>query len=253
MKKFVSLLLAMLMAFACLFVVSCGSADEPTVTRSFIAGYTPSETEGGRVLMNLWSDGKLDIYVGYADAAGHKTAQYSGTYTLGQNAEFDETVTFTYTREDGTAESVTDAVIIDGIFEAPFYLNGAMTAGNVKFYETAPASTDGDVYVGYMTKTGGMGSMVYAYSLCLKEGGAFDVSIMQMASVMHIWGKSSGTYTANGDTLSFTYDVVDDVGEVVQAGYTCEGTGYSETALSVGFNIAQASVRASDAQFIRVK
>lgn len=260
MKKLVSLVLAVLTAASCLFIVSCDQTPEeaPTVSRSFIAGYEKAAgeqtaQESGRILMNLWSDGKLDIYVGYADAAGHKTAQYSGTYSLGENTEFDETITFTYTYGDGASETVTAAVIIDGIFEAPFHLISAMTPNAIKFYETAPASTDGDVYVGYLTKTGGMGAMVYAYSLCLKENGIFDVSIMQMASVMHVLGGTDGTYTVDGENITFSYDVVSESGELVTADYTSEGTGYSETALSAGFNISQTSVHASAAPFIRVK
>ena len=260
MRKIISFLLAIVMMTLCLAAASCEKNDAVTVTRSFVAGYEQTIAMGetpvqmsGRVLMNLKSDGTLDLYVGFNGMGEHQTALYTGTYTLGENEEFDETISFTYTHGEGETETVTDAVIVDGIFETPFYMIASMTSSAIKFYETAPASIDGDVYVGYMTKSGGMGTMVYAYALNLKDDGTFNVSIMQMASVMHVWGTTDGTYTVDGETITFAYDVKDDVGEVVQADFTAEGTNYTETGLSVGFNIAQASVRASSASFIRVK
>ena len=260
MKRIIAFVLAAVMMAMCLAVTSCEKEEAVTVTRSFVAGYEQSVPMGetpmqmsGRVLMNLKSDGTLDLYVGFDCMGSHETALYTGTYTLGENDEFDETISFTYTHGDGVTETVTDAVIIDGVFETPFYMIASMTSSPVKFYETAPAATDGDVYVGYMTKAGGMGSMVYAYALNLKEDGTFDVSIMQMASVMHVWGTTGGTYTVDGENITFAYDVKDDVGEVVQADFTAEGTNFTEKGLAVGFNIAQASVRASAADFLRVK
>ena len=110
-----------------------------------------------------------------------------------------------------------------------------------------------DLYVGYMSKVSGMGATVYAYALNMKEDGTFDVSIMQMATVMHVWDMSHGTYTVNGDKVTFSYDVMDGEGAVATAGYTSEGTGFTENGLTVGFNIAQTTVRASAAEFIRVK
>lgn len=262
MKRLLSMVIAGAVILSCLMLAACGKTadtaptagkEELAVCRSFVAGYERSMEESARVLMNLWNDGKLDIYVGYIGAQGHKTAHYTGTYTMGENEEYDETISFTYTRADGMTETVTDAVIIDGIFETPFFLISAMTQNEMKFYETAPADTDGDVYVGYLTKTGGMGAMVYGYSLCLKDDGIFDVSIMQMASVMHVWGGTKGTYQADGENITFSYDVLSESGELVTADYSSEGTAYTETGLSVGFNISQTSVRASSAPFIRVK
>lgn len=260
MKKIISFVLAIVMMTVCLAATSCGKNDAVTVTRSFVAGYEQTVAMGempmqmsGRVLMNLKSDGTLDLYVGFECMGSHETALYTGTYTLGENEEFDETISFTYTHGEGEVETVTDAVIIDGIFETPFFMIASMSSSPIKFYETAPIPTDGEVYVGYMTKTGGMGSMVYAYTLNLKEDGTFDVSIMQMASVMHVWGATDGTYAVDGTNVTFTYDVVDDVGEVVTADFTAEGTDFTDKALSVGFNIAQASTRASAAPFLRVK
>ena len=87
----------------------------------------------------------------------------------------------------------------------------------------------------------------------MKEDGTFDVSIMQMATVMHVWDMSHGTYTVDGDKVTFSYDVMDGEGAVATAGYTSEGTGFTENGLTVGFNIAQTTVRASAAEFIRVK
>ena len=260
MKKIISVVLAIVMMTMCLAATSCEKNEAVTVTRSFVAGYeqtipmgeTPMQMSG-RVLMNLKSDGTLDLYVGFDCMGSYETALYTGTYTLGENEEFDETISFTYTHGEGETEIVTDAVILDGIFETPFFMIASMTSGAIKFYETAPIATDGDVYVGYMTKTGGMGAMAYAYILNMKEDGTFDVSIMQMASVMHVWGATSGTYTVDGANVTFTYDVVDDIGEVVEADFVTEGTNYTDKYLSVGFNIAQAANRASDASFLRVK
>lgn len=259
MKKLIAVLLAALMLFA---LAGCRQEEQPEengVARSFIAGYEENVNEEGvagrssRVLMNLMRDGTVEFYVGVLDNGEHSTAQYSGTYTMGENDEFDETISVTYTYGEGETAEVTDAVIIDDIFEMPFYLLDGMTEGEIKFYETAPAFMDGDVYVGYMTKTGGMGAMVYAYSLCLKEDMTFDVSIMQLASVMHVWGGTSGTYTVDGECITFTYDILTTDGEVVSANETSVGSGYTDTQLAVGFNIQQATMRASDSPFIRVK
>ncbi|MBO5047884.1 MAG: hypothetical protein J6D19_05675 [Clostridia bacterium] len=259
MKRILSCVLALALALTCLFSVSCGE-KEAVVSRSFVAGYEKTVSMGenetqmsGRVLMNLMSDGTLDLYVGFEGMGANETAHYTGTYTLGENEEFDETISFTYTYAEGKSETVTDAVIIDGIFETPFYMISSMTSNAVKFYETAPASVDGDVYVGYMSKVSGMGATVYAYALNMKEDGTFDVSIMQMATVMHVWDMSHGTYTVDGDKVTFSYDVMDGEGAVATAGYTSEGTGFTENGLTVGFNIAQTTVRASAAEFIRVK
>ena len=259
MKRILSCMLVLMLVMTCLFAVSCGET-EAEVTRSFMAGYEKTvamgETEAqmsGRVLMNLMSDGTLDLYVGFVGMGAHETAHYEGTYTLGENAEFDETITFTYTYEEGKTETVTDATIIGGVFETPFYMISSMTSNPIKFYETTPVSTEGDLYVGYMTKSGGMGAMVYAYALNMKDDGTFGVSIMQKASVMHVWDRSEGTYTVEGDKLTFAYDVMDGEGAVATANYSSEGTKLSENELSLGFNIAQTTVRASDAIFIRVK
>ncbi|MBQ8498142.1 MAG: hypothetical protein IJ489_11910 [Clostridia bacterium] len=261
MKKILSVVLAMAMLFVCLFAVSCEKEQEEelAIARSFIAGYEKTVDMGeneakmsGRVLMNLMTNGTVDIYVGFNGMGSYETAHYTGTYELGENEEFDETISFTYQYGEESA-SVEDAVIIDGIFETPFYMISSMTSTPVNFYETAPVSMDGDIYVGYLTKTGGMGSMVYAYALTMKEDGTFDVSIMQMASVMHVWDKSTGTYTVDGENVTFTYDVMDGEGAVHLEDYTSEGKGFTENAISVGFNISQTSVRASDAPFIKVK
>lgn len=260
MKKIISFVLAIVMMTLCLAATSGEKNDAVTVVRTFVAGYEQTIPMGempmqmsGRVLMNLKSDGTLDLYVGFDCMGSHETALYTGTYTLGENEEFDETISFTYSHGEGETETVTDAVIVDGIFETPFFMIASMTSGAIKFYETAPIPTDGEVYVGYMTKTGGMGAMVYAYALNLKEDNTFDVSIMQMASVMHVWGVTDGTYTVDGTNVTFTYDVVDDLGELVEADFVTEGTDFTDKSLSVGFNIAQAANRASAASFLRVK
>ncbi len=260
MKKFLTLALALTMALSCLFFASCANGEDGvTVTRSFVAGYEKavamggSETQmSGRVLMNLMSDGTLDVYVGFVGMGAHETAHYTGTYTLGENDEFDETVTFTYTDGAELSETVSEATIIGGVFETPFHMISSMTSNAIRFYETAPVSVEGELYIGYMTKASGMGAMVYAYVLNTEDDGTFGVSIMQKATVMHVWDRSEGTYTAEGDKLSFHYDVMDGEGTVATADYTTEGTRLNDYQLSLGFNIAQTTVRAADAIFIKV-
>lgn len=259
MKKIISILLS---AGMCFFLSGCQSEEktnEITVERSFIAGYVIGGEEENaepdascRVLMNLMSDGTAEFYVGTIESGQHRTAQYNGTYTLGENEEFDETISFNYTYDDKMAE-INEAVIVDSIFESEFYLLGNITPSKISFYETKPADMNGDVYVGYKTKTSGMGAMVYAYSLCLKDNNIFDVSIMQLASVMHVWGGTGGTYTVDGENVTFTYNILTDEGEIVSENETANGSGYTETELSTAFNIQQAAMRASDAPFIRVK
>ncbi len=256
MKK----LLSALCVFALLLSVTgcAGKNSEPTVLRSFLAGYEENADENGvaerssRVLLNLMSDGTAEFYVGVLDHGAHTTARYSGTYSLGENEELDETITLAYTYADGKIAEVTEVAIVDAIFEMPFYLSGGMTPNAIRFYETAPAEMDGDVYVGYMTKISGMGPMVYGYSLCLRENATFGVSIMQMASVMHVFGATGGSYVLDGETITFTYDIMTGEGELVSSDEIAEGTGYNGVSLSTAFNIEQASMRASAAQFIRV-
>lgn len=246
MKKILVIALAAMMVFA---MFGCQPQQQDNaISRTFIAGYE-DEAAGlsARVLVNLFADGTAKFYVGTMQNGEHSTEAFEGTYTLGENDAFDETISLSYPHGE-----ITDAVIIDGIFEMPFYLDGSMTAGAINFYESAPASMDGDVYVGYMTKNGGMGAMVYAYALCLRADQTFDVSIMQMASVMHVWGGTGGTYTVDGEKITFTYDIRSTEGEVIAADDIAEGTGYTDTTLSVGFNISQATMRASASPFIRV-
>ncbi len=257
MKKMISLLCAGVLLLS---LTACAAEDKaPTVLRSFLAGYEENMDDTGvagrssRVLLNLMSDGSAEIYVGVLDQGEHTTAMYNGTYTLGENEEYDETISFSYSYGEGKAAEVTDAVIVDSIFEAPFHLPQGETAGALRFYESAPADMDGDVYLGYLTKVGGMGPMVYCYALTLREDGTFGVSIMQMASVMHVFGGTSGTYTADGEAVTFTYDIRSTEGEVIAAGAISEGNGFDGVQLMTAFNIAQDKMRASDAPFIKVK
>lgn len=257
MKKWVSLLCT---AMLLLSLPACATENEaPTVIRSFLAGYEENIDDNGiagrssRVLLNLMSDGTAEIYVGVLDQGEHSTAAYTGTYTLGENEEFDETISLSYAYAEGKTAEIHDAVIVDSIFEAPFHLPQGETPGAVRFYESAPADLDGDVYLGYLTKVGGMGPMVYCYALTLREDGTFGVSIMQMASVMHVFGETSGTYTADGERITFTYDIRTTEGDVVSAGEISEGTGFNGVQLTTAFNIEQATMRASDAPFIKVK
>ena len=261
MKKLLSGLLCILMLTGCVFCASCGGAEasETNVARSFIAGYENivnmgggSTTMNGRVLLNLLKDGTLEAYVGLDAMGSVQTAKYTGTYTIGENEEFDETISFSYSCGEETAEA-TDLIIIDGVFETPFHMIMSMTSNKLKFYETAPARVDGNVYVGYLTKSSGMGDMVYAYALNLKDDGKFDVSITQMAAVMHVWGYQYGKYTVNGSDASFTYDVTDGEGGIVAKNYVSNGTELTENGLMAGFNIAQNTMAAAPAVFIRVK
>ena len=256
MKKGVVLFVATMM---CMLFVACQTTEKTSIERTFLAGYEvgvgeeESEQKSARVLMNLMSDGTVEWYVGIVEHGQHSTEKYTGTYTLGENEEYDETISFSCTYAEGKTIETEDTVIIDDIFESPFYLFGEITENEIKFYETSPASMDGDVYVGYMTKTGGMGAMVYAYSLCLKEDNTFEVSIMQMASVMHVWGSTSGTYAIDGENIIFTYDILTTEGEIVAENEVAEGIEYSDTTFLAGFNIQQATMRASNAPFIKVK
>lgn len=256
MKKLFALIMTAVMAFT---MVACGSEEsvEPEVTRSFIAGYNDEKTdesiEGGRVLVNLMSDGTADFYVATIADGVHSTQHYTGSYSLGENEEYDETISISYSYNGTETAEIKEAVIIDGIFEMPFFFIDKMTDNAVGFYETSPADMDGDVFIGYMTKVSGMGPMVYAYSLCLKDDGNFDVSIMQMASVMHVWGNSEGTYTVDGADMEFTYDIRTSDGEVVMEDDISVGTDYNGTVLKTAFNIQQSGMRASAAPFIKVK
>lgn len=262
MKKIAVLLLA---AGICALLGGCSekspestsSEDKVNVVRTFIAGYELGDEDSekqssGRVLVNLMSNGTSEIFVGEIENGEHSTKKYNGTYSLSENDELDETISLNYSYGEGKTAEIKSAVIVDDIFEAQFYLFDKMTENKIKFYETSPAATNGQVYVGYKTKTGGMGAMVYAYSLCLNNDNTFDVSIMQMASVMHVWGKTSGTYKVNGESIEFTYDILTTDGEVVAENQISEGSSYTDTMLCTAFNIQQATMRATDAQFIRV-
>lgn len=260
MKKVLSVIMAAMLMLTCLFAVSCG--EKPiTVSRTFIAGYENTvsmggneSTTSGRVLVNLMSDGSADIYVAVLAMGQTATAHYTGTYSFGEDSDFNETVSISYTYGEGQSAEIKDAVIIDGKFEAPFHMVAAMSSNPIRFYESAPADVDGSVYVGYLTKSGGMGNMVYAYSVCLKADNTFSVSIMQLAgATMHIWGESEGTYAIDGDKISFTYDVSDGEGGVAAEAFVSEGVNYTEGGFECGFNIGQASMRASNAPFIKLK
>ncbi len=245
MKRFLAFVLAMMLTFTCLFAVSCGEEEnDVVVSRSFLAGYSQNETEG-RVILNMMSDHTMTMYFTSLKDGKNTSSVVKGTYSFGENEEFDETVSFTL---DGGTK--VDATLIDSIFEANIPELG-LGGQTLNFYETAPISMNGDVYVGYLAKTGGMGAMVYAYALTMRDDGTFDVSIMQMATVMHVFDKSTGTYAKDGDKITFTYDVKDGEGGVAQAGFTSEGTAAEHT-ISVGFNIGQAVMRASDATFVLI-
>ena len=263
MKKTLSLIMAIITVLTCLCAVSCGekAPAEPTVVRSFLAGSASAVNMGGmdsttrgRVIINLWSDGKADIYVAMQAMGQVATAQYAGTYSFGENEELDETFTLTYTYAEGETAEIKDAVVIDGMFESPFYMVASMTSNPIKFYETAPVEVDGNVYVGYLTKSGGMGNMVYLYAACLKADNTFSVSIMQLAgATMHVWGASEGSYAVDGDKITFTYDVSDGEGGIAAEAFVSEGVNYTENGFECGFNIAQVTMKSSNAPFIKIK
>ena len=120
MKKLMSILCAAAMACS---VAACGAAPKPpAVVRSFLAGYEDAGDESSsRVLLNLMSDGTAEIYVGMLDQGKHSTAVYTGTYTLGENEEYDETISLVFADAEGNTAEITDAVIVDGIFEASLW------------------------------------------------------------------------------------------------------------------------------------
>ena len=285
MKRLLALLLAILMVTCCLFAVGCQKPEEPEdpaptpgngepegdepeapKPRTFIAGYERLIPKDGatvtmnyRVLLCMNSDGTMDAYVSFLGDGEAKTAQYTGTYSFGVNDENDETLTFSYKHGD-TTETVTEAVIVDGLFTTTFYLIDAMSPTDVKFYETANTAMDGETYIGYLAKYGtGMGNLVYSYVLNLKDDGTFNVSILYMAAAMHVIGESTGTYTVEGDKITFTYALGDgEGGVVIQDGaplndYTSEGTKNADGTISTSFNIALPSPRASAALFLKLK
>ena len=240
MKKCLAITGVLALAVSLLGCKPVPQDTEPQIVRSFLAGYE-EEHRSSRVLLNLLEDGTAAFYVGQLEQDRHTTAQYTGTYVLGENDAFDETITITHQQD-----SATPSVILDGVFEM------ALDLGPVRFYETAPVSMDGDVYVGYLAKSSGMGPMVYGYGLTLGTDGTFDVSIMQMASVMHVWGSTGGTYAQDGNIITFTYDILTDQGELVSPDETTEATDFNGLRLSTGFNIQQNTMRASQALFIQV-
>ena len=208
-------------------------------------------TTSGRVLINLDGNGNADIYVAVVAMGQTATAHYTGTYSFGEDDDFNETITLNYTYGDGQSAEIKDAVIIDGMFEAPVHMVAAMSSNDIRFYESGVADVDGNVYVGYLTKSGGMGNMVYAYSVCLKDDNTFQVSIMQLAgATMHVWGESEGTYVIDGDKITFTYDASDGEGGIAAEDFVSEGVNYTENGFEVGFNIGQTAMKASNAPFI---
>lgn len=280
MKRFLALLLATVLMLCCLFAVGCQKPEEPEVPtptpgggdpeegdkpdpltpRFFLAGYDRLIPQGdasvsvnGRLLLSMNSDGTLDVYTTTQSGETHKKAHYTGTYSFGVNDENDETLTFSYTH-DGTTETVTEAVIIDGVFSTPFYLIDSMTPSDVKFYEATPTALDGEAYLGYMTKdAGAMGRLACLYALNLKADGTFNVSIMYLSAVMHVFGESTGTYTVEGDKITLTYDLSDGEGGVAAEDFVSEGTKNADGTISTSFNIAISSPRAAEAIFIKIK
>jgi hypothetical protein len=74
-----------------------------------------------------------------------------------------------------------------------------------------------------------------------------------VAFAMHVIGESTGTYTVDGDNITFTYDLGDGEGGIVQEDYTSEGTKNADGTITTSFNIAIPSPRASAALFLKLK
>lgn len=261
MKKFLSLVLAVLTLCTCFVLASCGETPiktEHTYVAAYFKTVNMGETEvtmEGRVLINLTSDGKAEIYVGLDSMGGYSTAHYSGTWSMTQNEEFDDVLTVEYNYSETESAKIDAVTVIDSTFEAPMYMVAAISSDNLTFYEIDPVTIgSGEGYVGILKKaTGGMGDMIYTYYLEMNADGTFTVSTFQRASVMNIRGTESGTYTKDGETVSFTYDVSDGEGGVAAEDFVSAGTVVSENLISVGFNIGQASMASSNANFYKVK
>ena len=148
MKRLSFLIVATML---CMLLVACQTTEEVTIERTFLAGYEvgageeESEQKSARVLMNLMSDGTVEWYVGTVEQGQHNTIKYYGTYTLGENEEYDEIISFSCTYAEGKTIETVDAVIIDSIFESQFYLFGNLTDNEIKFYETTPSIEAGAV------------------------------------------------------------------------------------------------------------
>ena len=70
---------------------------------------------------------------------------------------------------------------------------------------------------------------------------------------MHVWGESEGTYAVDGDKITFTYDVSDGEGGISAEAFVSEGVNYTENGFECGFNIAQVTMKSSNAPFIKIK
>lgn len=263
MKKILSLALAALMLCACLALASCDDGKVAIKTEhTYVAAYSKTVNMGeteitmeGRVLINLTNDGKAEIYVGLDSMGGYSTAKYDGTWSMTQNEEFDDVLTVEYNYSETESAKIDAVTVIDSTFEAPVYMVASMSSDDLTFYEIDPVTMgSGEGYVGVMKKaTGGMGDMLYTYYLEMNADGTFTVSIFQRAAVMNIRGTESGTYTKDGENISFTYDVSDGEGGVAAEDFVSAGTVVSENIISVGFNIGQASMASSNANFYKVK
>ncbi len=263
MKKILSLVLVAFMLFACFALTSCNDDQVSVKTEhTYVAAYSKTVTMGeteitmeGRVLINLTNDGKAEIYVGLNSMGGYSTAKYDGTWSMATNEEFDDVLTVEYNYSETESAKIDAVTVIDSTFEAPMYMVASMSSDDLTFYELDPVTMgNGDGYVGVLKKTtGGMGDMLYTYYLEMNEDGTFTTSIFQRAVVMNIKGTQSGTYTKDGENISFTYDVSDGEGGIATEDFVSTGTVVSENLISVGFNIGQTSMASSNANFYKVK
>lgn len=236
-----------------------------SVVTSYAASYTKDVSMGGStmtlrgvVLLNLCNDNTADIYVATDGMGGYSNAAYSGTYSYTQDDMFRNVLhlTYNYTVSGSTEEqsATIDATITDFEFSAKMFMVASMSSDELDFYEIDPVTVgDGDGFVGFLSKTGGMGQMYYVYYLEMNDDGTFFVSIMQHAAVMHIVGTERGTYTVEGTTITFTYDVIEEDDIIAAEDYVSTGTDFSENSFSAGFNIGQAVSAASPAFFLRVR
>ncbi len=235
--------------------------DPITTEYSFVAGYEKEIDMGGTVvstqasvLMNLYSDNTAEIYIGYMGMGGYSSACYEGTYTMTPDLdELDLSLTYTYTSGEEEQTATIDTTLVGFSFDASVFLIASFPSEPLTFYEIPPVTLgEGDGYVGILVKTTGMGEMIYAYYLEMNGDNTFTVAALQHAAVMHIAETQNGTYTRDGETVVFTYDVMGD-GEVQAEDHTSTCSDFAEQTLTVGFNVGQAGTPTTPAPFIKVK
>ncbi len=222
--------------------------DTPSVSRSFVGIYDQTVTLGdatarmsGRALAELFDDGTLKIYVCFDGGAQRKTAVYNGRYT----AEGDG-IRMEYGVGEGTVYEIDAASVNKGFFDAPFYMISSMTAGPVRFYEIAPVSDEGELYVGYFGKTVGANSAAYVYAISLSEGGAFEAGAVRFENGERLSVLLKGTRKE-----TFSYSVYDENGSVT-AERDADITAEDEDGFFAAMPLDGSDAYAPSARFIRI-